>query len=273
MKLIINSHVSFDSALNKLIESMNNCNFKMWDKVIVVRGGCPSPSMPYQPKGMNGMSFVDMSENFYDYNGHCMLGRMADHPEISEESYMYILDTCTTNSTFTEKFAAMENLLNNNKNILHASPPCYASNICAFRKEFIKTWGDEFEFKGKAKNDKNGVLSINKSIALEYECHLIKKPGTFYLKDREICGNDDIYKKGFIRRGYIYPDFGIIKWILICRDSSGMDGDFYKTATKIKTPVAKRKKLLNEIKEAHKPIAGKETAKPSSRYNNITRRK
>jgi hypothetical protein len=215
-----------------------------------------------------------MLENFYDHNGHCLLARMGDHPVLEDKCYMYIHDTCTVDYSFKEKFMAMEKFLSENKDIMHASPPCHASNICAFKKEFIKFWGKDFEFYGKAKKDSNGVLSINKSIALEYECHLIDKPGTFFLQHRERYTIEDIYRKGMPRHGYRYHDFGLTKWILWGGDSTGKGGDFSQNKlTKNKTKALVENHIDNTQEKAA-PKSSKNTIPiKNPRYNNITKRR
>jgi hypothetical protein len=227
MKIIINSHINFGLALETLIHSMEENGFKKWDNVIVARGGCKHDTEPFHKKDLHNIVFVDIRNNFYDYNGHLMLTRMRDHSLIKDDAYMYIMDSCTVDDTFNSCINQIQDMMRDS-GAVHMSAPCPSSNIGIFRKEFIDQWGDTFEFKNIAVQNEGSAPAINKGDALHFECFLLNLPGTKLLNERRNVGIKAMYKNNMFRVGFLYPELGLTKWILWGKDSAEYEGDFYK---------------------------------------------
>lgn len=232
MKLVINSNMRYVVPLSCLIESLIDVGWKRFDELIIVRGGATQDWVGKRLvrevttlKSNEPVLVVDVEIENFDYHGFIALQRYATHPEISDDWYMYVLDTVTFTEGFPQTFdtfvARRKHLLKYKDGVeLSTIFTCALpnSNICVFNKAFIDRYGTTFESKVMSKKE-----------AMELECgHRIDKikPVPSYAQNkqalaRRVCkGQVDCYNTGFQRDVWFYPDLCLNKYILW-----GMAGD------------------------------------------------
>ena len=223
MKLVVNSNINYKKPLSKMIESLINSGFKKFDDVIVVMGQCENDEGPRKIKisEISGLSsneqvtLIKMKLNNFDYTGYHALHLHSSHPLVISDWYMYVLDTVTFTSDFL--FFLEKASLDSEELLITKKPH---SNICAFGCGVVNNYGDNF----------GTEINKDEAIRLEFEEEIqknIKGICSFgrisHVRSRVLLGNKDIYKTGFARRGFYYPDFGINKWIFwgSCGDITG----------------------------------------------------
>lgn len=236
MKLVVNSNMRYLVPLSSLIESLIAAGWKTMDDVVIVRGGASQDCVGKRLirdvttlKSNQPVLVVDLQIENFDYHGFVALQRYASHPEISDDWYMYVLDTVTFTNGFPETF---HSFILNRKHLLKYKDGVELStmftcalpnsNICVFNKAFIHRYGTIFESKVMSKKE-----------AMELECgHRIDniKPVPAYAENkqplarRECKGQVDCYNTGFQRDIWFYPDLRLNKYILW-----GMAGDLVES--------------------------------------------
>ena len=236
MKLVINSNMRYVVPLSSLIESLINTGWKRMNDIIIVRGGARSDWVGKRLirevttlKSNDSILVCDVQLENFDYHGFVALQRYESHPQISDDWYMYVLDTVTFTDGFPQAFDSFvtnrEHLLKYKDGVeLSTIFTCALpnSNICVFNKAFIPRYRTVFESRVMTKKE-----------AMELECgHRVDKikPVPAYAENkqplarRECKGQVDCYNTGFQRDVWFYPDLCLNKYILW-----GMAGDLVES--------------------------------------------
>jgi len=215
-KLVINSHISYKIAHYTIFSSLIDINFKHFDSIILILGGCDQDEDP-QTINLNEIGlFLDIQIviikvkiNNYDLNGFYALNRYQDHKLIKSSYYIYILDTCTFSPIFNDIF---EYSLICPQKLYITSPP--GSCLMIFHNKFISKYKNNFD---KYIGKKNGLyiehginIKLNNTIINSYYNYI--KP-QFYEKIQ--LNKKDIYLTGNSRQINYYPFLGIYKYIFL----------------------------------------------------------
>jgi hypothetical protein len=216
MKIIINSNINYKKALYVNLKSLLSTGFDRFNDIVLV---ISQSTHDEGPKKININKFISdtpsfeicviqMKMNNFDYCGYHALNIYKNDDLVYDNSYLYILDTCTYDNDFLNKYLK----LNIKKSTVVT---CYHphSNICAFDKDVVDSYGDNFR------------VPLTKREAIHLECgELIKNEklirgitsfGTFEsIGPRIMMENLDIYDTGHARVRAHYPYFGVNKWIL-----------------------------------------------------------
>jgi len=205
VKVVINSNMKYQVPLNILLDTMKAFRFENFTDVIIVVGGADVDRIYTD----HDMTYIETPYMNYDLTGLAILGRYKDHPSVQANSYLYLLDTTTVGAGFLEKFKALSSM--GYKEYRSVRRP--ASNICAFGRGLLEALPANFEPK----------LEKVEGLRFEYgfEPKGIKQfedvaDQVTVLRDRIEEGDPvDIYKTGYPRHVFWYPDFGVYKYILI----------------------------------------------------------
>jgi hypothetical protein len=213
MKLVINSNVNYEKPLRKLFLSLRGAGFRDYKNIIVVRGQSESDEEPKKVKiskvvklGIRDeLTLINMRLNNFDYTGYHALNVYKEHPLVSSDWYMYILDTVTVNSLFV---SFINSACPDPDELMITMRP--HSNICAFGSEVIKNYGNNF----------GTPLTKDEAIRLEFDSPIEKNVASIsrfgritQMNTRYLVGEADIYGTGHPRKNLYYPDFGLSKWI------------------------------------------------------------
>ena len=225
MKLVINSHVNYKYPLKIFLNSLLDSGFTNLKDIILVISGAPTQ---IAPRIINAkqlcdsfpdieLCIIEMQINNFDYTGYHALHLYKDDPMILDTSYLYVLDTCTFDLDFGEKYKTFK--------IKHRGvATCAAphSNICMFDRQVIFNYGDNF-FTPITKQEAID-LEFGRSLTKNgREIKSITSFGKFInIGNRVHFGEKDIYNTLHPRQGFNYPYFGINKWIFW-----GRNGDIY----------------------------------------------
>lgn len=219
MKLVINTNVNYKIALNTLLQSLVDINFKAWDHVIVVLSGSDTDASPYKEQLKNISSIDNSSEvvvikskmDNYDYTGfHCLHLYKSDIL-LDSEYYFYALDTMIMTEDFLTTFYDFP-FKKEGKEVYR--PDGFFSNIVLFKKELVDRYKENFNFIVNKREatvlEKHGVYERNGKKVFR-----VDRFGELEIlnKREKIKPAMDVYNIGYKRRRFLYPDFGIIKFI------------------------------------------------------------
>jgi hypothetical protein len=214
VKLVVNSNINYRKPLGALFDSLLEIGFEKFEEVVVVVGG--HLDLPPRMESVSAISdcgsdakvvVVGMKINNYDYTGYHALNMYINDPMLSSDGYFYSLDTVTFEQSFVPFFRSLS--LGGDELRITGRPH---SNICAFGPKVVQNYGENFGI----------TLDKDEAIRLEYEMEIpgktIKGISSFgelkKCRTRIPVGEADIYGTGIPRKGFLYPDFGMIKWIL-----------------------------------------------------------
>ena len=242
-KLLINSHIKYSTALQKLFQSLKDINFNHFDNTIVVIGGCKNYEGP-KYETIYGVKCVVIrtSINNFDYNAFIEVSKICTHPLLKAHNYFFLQDTCTVNKQFNAYFENMD--IKPNEIIAYKLP---SSNVCCFDYLVMQKLKD---------NNLHFCTRKNHTVILEYKSgHLDQDDGSSpYVEALWKYGNlkiigertqgapIDIYNLGIKRTPFYYLKFGVIKYILLHRY-----GDFNKKVKNIIRQKASHIKCKNLV--------------------------
>ena len=217
IKIIINSHIDYKQPRDKLFESLSTTGFDFTNVILTLSGS--KDDIP--PTIENNIVTIYSKNNNYDYNGFDILYRYYDNTLIKNDFYLYLHDTITFSNTFISTIQLLNILLTDKpKDSILISSNLH-SNICVIGYEVIQNY--KYNFSKVSLTKKEAVeLEIKGKVIKNYETILgIKNFGSIHhVRERVFVESKDIYSTGFPRQCFLYPDFGIFKWILW-----GNDGD------------------------------------------------
>jgi len=246
MKIVINSNVRYKKPLAVLLQSIYDSGFQAFENIIIVMSQSAKNTPPMRvnaqefiPDAPNiEICLIEITMNSFDFTGFHSLYIYSEHPLIKTDYYLYLLDTCTVDLTFAEKY---NNIITENKiiqimttykeiDIISYHHPIYTrivsydfpqSSIFMFDKYVILNYQNNFSIP----LTKREGLSIEDGKPIIKRGRVIKPLKSFgqftSLGQRIRTETKDIYNTKYPRTGFYYPRFGITKWILL-----GQNGDF-----------------------------------------------
>lgn len=207
VKLVVNSNTNYTVPWHTLYRSLLAANFTAFSDTILVLGGSKDDGV-YVDDEMNGITVVATRFESFDLHGFSALYHHKDHPLVSAQVYVYLLDTSTVGMAFPARFASFLTL----GFYEYRHPPVPSSNICVFGRgvleryktnfdhQLTKLQGLDFELGGE-------VLGV-KSLA-EFADNVTQ------MRARIEHGEPfDIYRTGHPRYAFWYPDLDVYKYIL-----------------------------------------------------------
>ena len=203
MKIVINSHIKSDIALNHLLSSMKICDEYNEYDIIIIIGGYYDINKYKISKNKN-ITYIKCYHNSIDYNG--LITLMELYYDNIYEYYLYLHDTCKIGKDFYKKLKSIDltniSSIKINKNF-SMNIGIYSQKIINEFKFFLLTKKNinenkcmEFKNDGQEdyifNNDKNNIVLDN------YD-------------DWNYTGPTDYYGTGTIRIVEYYPNLDIYK--------------------------------------------------------------
>jgi len=190
-----------------LMGTLQASRFQNFSDLVVVIGGC-SRNQVYKDGDITVVETTFMS---YDLTALSVLWHHRNHPWVKAQAYLYLLDTTTVGVGFPEKFEALSTV-NRVGHDEYRSPPIPSSNICVFGHGVVENYKTNFDvFLSKQDgiwfeqgHAPRGVRRLDKFAS-----------NVTALKGRLEHGEPvDVYRTGYSRRVFWYPDFDVYKYIL-----------------------------------------------------------
>lgn len=205
MKIVINSHINGNIALNHLLESMKTYEeFHDYEIIIIIGGYYDNPDSEIVKT--ENITYIKCNHNSIDYTGLITLNEL--YSENINDYYLYLHDTCKVGENFYKIIKSID--LTNVSSIKIKKE--YSMNIGIYSQKLINTFA---EFLSYQKN-----TNIN-------ECHIFKTRGIYtedYIFKNDINNivldnfNDDntsepldYYNTGTMRKIEYYPNLDIYK--------------------------------------------------------------
>lgn len=226
MKIVVNSNKNYSKALRFLFESMVYYGFSRFSDIVVVVSQSDSDSEPHLVPISSLVPFrlghevvaISMKMNNFDYTGYHALHLYKDHPLVSDDGYLYMLDTVTVDEDFAAKYESLKPIKNSVFSCHHPH-----SNICLFGRETIDMYGDNFAVpvtKREAILMEHGQTIVRDGRAVKS----ISQFGNFVSHEPKVrLRTLDIYKTSHPRTRFRYPMFGLSKWVFLYK-SGDMTG-------------------------------------------------
>jgi hypothetical protein len=225
MKLVINSCLAYVVARKYLFETLLKTKFDRFEDIILVLGKSPDEKEPYQAsvKDVSGgdidcdslITCIDVTINNHDLNGYHALYKYHSHPRVVSDAYFYCHDTCAFRKAFPKFFSTFR--IPTPKTI--CTPRFPGSNISVFGYDVVLAYKDNFD---TLVSKDNGLLIEG---GRPVPAHLSSTPGAkavfplthfgdvVFTENRRYVGNSNPYKTNYSRQVYLYPEFGIYKFI------------------------------------------------------------
>ena len=173
MKIVINSHIKSEIALNHLLESMRIPEeFKLYD-IIVVIGGYYDSYSTYHIQTDDNITYIKCNHNSIDFTGLIALLELYNKNE--DEYYFYIHDTCVIGNNFYKKIKTIDlnNISSISINLYSMNMGVYSQKIINHFKDFLLSMknNDEkkvLEFKEKGVYCESYILNNNPNNILKY---------------------------------------------------------------------------------------------------------
>jgi len=216
VKLVVNSNAKYmqNSTWQQLFSSLEAAAFKDYKNIILVKGGSKR-NVTYVDDSQNGITILETQFENYDLHGLSALYHNSDDPLVRADAYVYLLDTTTVGKTFPQKFANFSKLgfyeLASPEQLPFSYKQSPSSNICAFGRGVVERYKTNFD------------TNVSKVDGLAFEAGSavrgMKQLTAFAdnvteLSPRVERGEPvDIYRTGFPRRVFWYPDFDVYKYI------------------------------------------------------------
>ena len=104
MKIVINSHINSDVALNHLLKSMK-IQKKYYDFNIIVMIGGYYNNTNYEIKQHDNITYIHCNHNSIDFTG--LIAIMELNNNAINEYYFYLHDTCKIGNNFYNKLKSI----------------------------------------------------------------------------------------------------------------------------------------------------------------------
>ena len=224
-RLVVNSHVLYGQAVEQLLLSLLSIGFADFCSVLIVVGGAPA-ELPPQRRG--NLTYAETVLNGQDMHGLDVLGRHVDHPLVRAQAYLYTTDTVLFHPLFRLFWAKLGGMFEGKEDEI-LKPPLrrgVQSTLFALGPAVPRAWAD-FYHKNLSKDD---------MVITEQHSGEIGRWGTVrHCRERRVESSSgggylelDVYNRGFPRRLFYYPDFGMYKWVLWLKfgDFAGIEPHF-----------------------------------------------
>ena len=216
-RVVINSHVKYVRALDQLLHSMLSIGFGDFCRVLVVVAGS-ARSLP--PSRAGPITFVDEALNAGDMTAYNALANYQNHSWVASSSYLYMHDTCLVVPQFVRWFWWMHTHYAE-----HAASsdvfmcPTPSANIIALGAALVPRIAADHNIVG-VNISKKETLRIENGIDApqQYGNVTMLNGAGWGLEGDPVAPFDDgvdVYGTGFPRQIRLFPDFGIIKFVLL----------------------------------------------------------
>jgi len=215
-KLIINSYMGYDTALDYLLASLKKSEFPL-TQAVVFRGGATADFEP-RVRG-DGLTVVDLKLNSFDLTAFSGLSKHKDNSLVCAALYFYIHDTTSVGPCFSQVFKEIE-----------AKPwevitpgTSYFSNQCVFGHSIVDAYANAFDWE----IDKKAGFTIESGACVngpegQLACALRQYASKRTLiPERTRIGEADVYNTTQPREVVYYRDWDIYKYFLFQPDTWG----------------------------------------------------
>jgi len=208
-KLIINSHVEYDTALDYLLTTLKKYQFPLTEAV-VFRGGATADSDP-RVRG-DGITFVDLKLNSFDMTAFSGLSKHKDNSLVCAGLYFYIHDSTSIGPCFPQVFGEIKA----EPSEVITPGTSYFSNQCVFGHSVVDAYGDAFDWE----IDKKAGFNIESGGCAEgskgqQACALrVYASNRSLIPERTEIGVADVYNTTMPRNVVYYKDWDLYKYFL-----------------------------------------------------------
>ena len=197
MKIVISSNINYTKPLNILLKQLKNTHYK--NSIIVVVTDCPGPDII---KKEDMITYIKTSENNYEYTSYNMIKKyLFSHPDILENTYLFMHDTCVIGPNFGTFFE--QNPLNNNELITY---PARCSNIMYIHVSVFHNFNHMY-----SELSKKDACDLENNIEIRGMKNVTCYADVRLLDERLTVGLYDVYNTGYERYIRHYPEFDIYK--------------------------------------------------------------
>jgi len=219
-KLVINSHIKYGVALDRLVASLKEYKFPLEDCVVFL-GGATMQDVSDHPGpriGPDGMTFVDLPLDNFDLNAFAGLSRYKNHSLVCANMYFYIHDSTQIGPCFPQVF-----------NEIKVSPTEVItpgteifSNQCVFGSSVVDKFGDDFE----GHIDKLQGFPIEQGGCSGKACSIAHYAGKqTVIPERRYLGEVDLYGTSKPRMVTWYQEWDLYKFYLRQHPDTGLQTD------------------------------------------------
>ena len=206
MKIVINSHIKSEIALNHLLETMKNqSEFKSYDIIIVI-GGYYDNYTEYHIEDDENIKYIKCRHNSIDLTGLITLLELYSKNE--DEYYLYLHDTTKIGNNFYTKLKSI-NLTNVSSIRIKKD---FSMNIGIYSQKIINQFKDFLL--SRKNNDESKCLEF-KNINFNFEDYIFKNDNNNIILDdyNDINASKplDYYNTGVIRIIEYYPNLDLYK--------------------------------------------------------------
>ena len=206
MKIVINSHIKSEIALNHLLESMKiQSEFKLYDIIIVI-GGYYDNYTEYHIEYDENITYIKCRHNSIDFTGLITLLDLYSKNE--DEYYLYLHDTTKIGNNFYTKLKSI-NLTNVSSIRIKKD---FSMNIGIYSQKIINQFKDFLL--SRKNNDESKCLEF-KNINFNFEDYIFKNDNNNIILDdyNDINASKplDYYNTGVIRIIEYYPNLDLYK--------------------------------------------------------------
>jgi len=203
MKIVINSHINSNIAIEHLLESM-----KMYEgfndfEIIIITGGYYD-NKNYEVSKDGNITYIKCNHNSIDFTG--LITLLELYSDNIDEYYMYIHDTCKIGSNFYNKIKSI-NLTNVSSIKINKG---YSMNIGIYSQKLINNFKDFLLSKRNTDKDKCIDFKVNNN-----EDYIFNNDPNNYVLDNFQEGNYigpiDYYNTGTMRIILYYPNIDLYK--------------------------------------------------------------
>lgn len=205
MKLVINSHIKSNVALEHLLESLKSCEEFTNYEIVVCIGGYYD-NKDYEISKNENVTIIKCNHNSIDLTGLITLYEL--YKDDIHEHYLYLHDTCKVGDNFYKKLSKIS--LENVSTIRINKGP--SMNIGIYSQQIINKYSD---FLIANKNVKESEIMRFKSLNIKYEDYIFKSDKNNIVLDNynghNYTGPTDYYGSGVMRIVEYYPNLDLFK--------------------------------------------------------------
>ena len=205
MKIVINSHIKSDIALQHLLESFRENDINVFPLIIVIGGYYNLKNYEIiEDKDNKNITYIHANHNSIDFTG--LITLMELYSDDVNEHYMYLHDTCKIGKNFYNKIKSIDltNVSSIKINLFFSmNIGIYSQNIINNFKDFLLS---------KKNTDENRCMDFK---AWNTEDHIFNNDTNNKLLDNyaghNYTGPSDYYNTGTMRIVEYYPNLDLYK--------------------------------------------------------------
>jgi hypothetical protein len=204
-KIVINSHINGNVALNHLLESMKiHKEYYDYEIIVIIGGHYNNPD--YEILQNENIRYIKCNHNSIDFTGLITLNEL--YRDNINDYYLYLHDTCKVGEKFFKIIQSID--LTNVSSIKIIQ--MYSMNIGIYSQKLINTFTD---FLSHQKNINENELHIFKTMGIYNEDYIFKSDNNNIVLNNynggDCIGPLDYYNTGTMRIVEYYPNLDIYK--------------------------------------------------------------